>query len=177
MSGEKTLVKTEPFGRFVQLMAIAARHAHGTSRLVSVATPKDLDERIAESTTYPEDIFNKPEAFVWKAESAPGVPAGSFPKGNFGQEVIRVAPVDDMQHRWWPVDSIPGTNILGINDEHGNPEDGVFTLDDLDKFYWDLCGAGKWIIYESKCGDWERIEHIHDQLDGLIYGSRIRYYK
>jgi len=39
------------------------------------------------------------------------------------------------------------------------------------------CGAGKWIMYESKCGSAERIEHVCDQLDGSSYGARIRYYK
>jgi len=41
------------------------------------------------------------------------------------------------------------------------------------------CGKGQWIMYESKCGNAERIEHIYDQLDNstLGYGSRTRYYK
>jgi len=39
------------------------------------------------------------------------------------------------------------------------------------------CGAGKWIMYESKCGGWERIEHVHDQLNGSTYGSPTRFYK
>jgi len=60
-----------------------------------VADPKDLDERIAESTTYPEDTFNKPEAFAWKAADADGKPAGEFPKGNIGQEVLWVAPKEE----------------------------------------------------------------------------------
>jgi hypothetical protein len=39
------------------------------------------------------------------------------------------------------------------------------------------CGAGKWIMYESKCGNAECIEHVYDQLDGSSYGTRTRYYK
>lgn len=38
------------------------------------------------------------------------------------------------------------------------------------------CGNGKWIMYESKVGVGERIEHVHDQLDNT-YGGRVRYYK
>jgi hypothetical protein len=39
------------------------------------------------------------------------------------------------------------------------------------------CGAGKWTMFESKCGDWECIEHEYDQLDGMEYGYPIRFYK
>jgi hypothetical protein len=44
------------------------------------------------------------------------------------------------------------------------------------------CGAGKWIMYRSKCGPAEVIEHTYNQLDGSHptlagYGSRSRYYK
>ncbi len=39
------------------------------------------------------------------------------------------------------------------------------------------CGAGKWIMFESKCGPYEIIEHVHDQLDRGDYGSAIRFYK
>jgi len=39
------------------------------------------------------------------------------------------------------------------------------------------CGSGKWIMYGSKCGQWERIEHVWDQLNGSTYGNPIRYYK
>jgi len=39
------------------------------------------------------------------------------------------------------------------------------------------CGAGKWIMFESKCGEWVRMEHVWDQLNGGIYGSPTRYYK
>ncbi len=39
-----------------------------------------------------------------------------------------------------------------------------------------ICGAGKWIMYESKIGPWERIEHVNDQLNGLTYGAPFRYY-
>jgi len=39
------------------------------------------------------------------------------------------------------------------------------------------CGRGKWIMYESKCGDYERIEHVWDQLNDGEYGDPIRYYK
>jgi len=39
------------------------------------------------------------------------------------------------------------------------------------------CGAGKWIMFESKCGEWVRIEHVHNQLNGVVYGDPVRYYK
>jgi hypothetical protein len=41
------------------------------------------------------------------------------------------------------------------------------------------CGSGKWIMYESKCGEGEQLEHRHDQLDNstIGYGARTRYYK
>jgi hypothetical protein len=41
------------------------------------------------------------------------------------------------------------------------------------------CGAGKWIMFESKCGQDERIEHVWDQLDGPYpaYGTLHRFYK
>ncbi|MGI6494605.1 MAG: DUF7689 domain-containing protein [Kiritimatiellia bacterium] len=39
------------------------------------------------------------------------------------------------------------------------------------------CGAGKWIMFESKCGSWEKIEHVWDQLNGSSYGSAGRFYK
>jgi len=41
------------------------------------------------------------------------------------------------------------------------------------------CGAGRWIMFESKCGQAARIEHEYDRLDGSTvgYGSRSRYYK
>ena len=38
-------------------------------------------------------------------------------------------------------------------------------------------GMGKWRMFESKCGQWERIEHLFDQLDGGDYGSVFRKYK
>lgn len=38
-------------------------------------------------------------------------------------------------------------------------------------------GAGKWDMFESKCGGLERIEHLRDQLNGSSYGYPIRYYK
>lgn len=39
------------------------------------------------------------------------------------------------------------------------------------------CGAGKWLIYRSKCGACGKIEHEYDQLDGGAYGPRVYYYK
>jgi hypothetical protein len=115
--------------------------------------------------------------------------------------------VGETSWRYHPVASVPGTNIIGIDQEYGN-HNSVFELDsDLDPFYQTKTGytptasgpsdaqvmyysgyhaarrkgcsdgAGKWIMYESKCGDAERIEHLYDQLDGSTYGSRVRYYK
>ncbi len=39
------------------------------------------------------------------------------------------------------------------------------------------CGAGRWIMYESKCGDWERIEHVWNQLNDSDYGTPGKFYK
>jgi len=39
------------------------------------------------------------------------------------------------------------------------------------------CGAGKWIMYESKCGGLERIEHVWDQLNNSNYGDPDRFYQ
>jgi hypothetical protein len=91
-------------------------------------------------------------------------------------------------------------------DEFGN-SNGVFEMSDLDTFYqqkkgWSpnasgyqdaeamyysnyhaarrrqcSCGAEKWIMYESKCGHWERIEHVWNQLSGGLYGTPTRFYK
>jgi hypothetical protein len=39
-----------------------------------------------------------------------------------------------------------------------------------------VCPSGKY-MFESKCGQAERIEHVHDQLNGTTYGSPIKFYK
>ncbi|HOX39202.1 MAG TPA: hypothetical protein PL033_14555 [Candidatus Brocadiia bacterium] len=39
------------------------------------------------------------------------------------------------------------------------------------------CGLGHWIIYESKCGRGERLEHVWDQLNSPSYGVPIKFYK
>jgi hypothetical protein len=39
------------------------------------------------------------------------------------------------------------------------------------------CGAGKWIMYESKCGATNRLEHVWNQLNGSVYGSPGRFYE
>ena len=39
------------------------------------------------------------------------------------------------------------------------------------------CGAGKWIMFGSKLGPYEKIEHVWNQLNGVIYGQPVRYYK
>ena len=115
--------------------------------------------------------------------------------------------VDDYTHWWNPIYTIPGTNVRGIDDEYGNPKNGSLENSDLDNFYYSLkgysptaidandaqvmyysgyhgakkrgcgCGSGKWIMFESKCGGWERIEHIWDQLNGSSYGTPTRFYK
>lgn len=36
------------------------------------------------------------------------------------------------------------------------------------------CGT---CMFESKCGQWVRIEHVWDQLNGDTYGTPIRFYK
>ncbi len=39
------------------------------------------------------------------------------------------------------------------------------------------CGNGQWVMFESKCGNWGRIEHVWDQLNDSGYGSPGRFYK
>jgi len=44
------------------------------------------------------------------------------------------------------------------------------------------CGAGRWIMYRSKMGPEDTIEHVYDQLDWTDvnnsgFGTRVRYYK
>jgi len=40
-----------------------------------------------------------------------------------------------------------------------------------------ICGLGRWIMFESKCGLAERIEHRREQLSNGVYGVPFRYYK
>ena len=92
---------------------------------------------------------------------------------------------------------------ISIDTSYGNG-DGIMTMDELDAFYdangytvtdsssADIMyyskyhgarkkrcsdGAGKWEMFESKCGALERIEHLRDQLNGDLYGFPVRYYK
>ena len=92
---------------------------------------------------------------------------------------------------------------ISIDTSYGNG-DGIMTMDELDAFYdangytvtdsssADIMyyskyhgarkkrcsdGAGKWEMFESKCGALERIEHLRDQLNGDSYGFPVRYYK
>jgi len=39
------------------------------------------------------------------------------------------------------------------------------------------CGAGHWIMFSSKDGSFDRLEHRRDQLNGGIHGNHYRYYK
>ena len=106
--------------------------------------------------------------------------------------------VDVEAHRMHPYDIV-------IDVEWGDG-DGTMTTAELDAFYDDKgfeptgtgpgdadamyyskfhgaakkscsCGAGKWIMFESKCGEWVRMEHVDDQLNGFEYGTPERYYK
>ena len=92
---------------------------------------------------------------------------------------------------------------ISIDTSYGNG-DGIMTMDELDAFYdangytvtdsssadimyyskyHGACkkrcsdGAGKWEMFESKCGALERIEHLRDQLNRDSYGFPVRYYK
>lgn len=38
-------------------------------------------------------------------------------------------------------------------------------------------GAGKWVMFESKLGKQWRIEHVWDQVSGLVNGSPVQFYK
>lgn len=113
--------------------------------------------------------------------------------------------VDETSTWYDPVWSVPHYGIVGIDEEYGDAS-GTLEDADMDAFYLDKksytptasgpedanvmyyqsfhgakkmacsCGAGKWIMYESKCGSEERIEHVHDQInDG--YGAPDRFYK
>jgi len=85
-----------------------------------------------------------------------------------------------------------------IDRDYGD-NDGIFEISDVDAFYAkkgyvsafnhndaDIiyysgfhgarrkhcnCGAGKWIVFESKCGKWIKIEHVWDQLNGSDWES------
>jgi hypothetical protein len=69
----------------------------------------------------------------------------------------------------------------------GNDFEAVATLEEADVMYYSgfhgarkkdcTCGAGKWRMFESKCGNAERIEHVHNQLNGSTYGEPVRYYR
>jgi hypothetical protein len=39
------------------------------------------------------------------------------------------------------------------------------------------CGAGKWIMFESKLGEWFAVEHVWNHLNGTFYGIPSRFYK
>jgi len=39
------------------------------------------------------------------------------------------------------------------------------------------CGAGKWIMFESKLGEEFSIEHVHDGLNDAVYGNPNGFYK
>jgi len=98
-------------------------------------------------------------------------------------------------------------NPQDIDRDFGNPSNGTFEISDMDNFYytkmgWDPtatraddaeamyysgyhaakkkgcgCGSQKWIMFESKCGAWERIEHLWDAVTGTTYGTPVRFYK
>jgi hypothetical protein len=117
--------------------------------------------------------------------------------------------VNEHVHRYHEVSSVPGTNIIGIDEVYGDPTNGRLEISDMDNFYYLKkgyqptgtgmndstvvyysqfhaaikvssscnCGGGFWNMFESKCGDSERIEHVDHQLNGVVYGSPIRYYK
>jgi len=38
------------------------------------------------------------------------------------------------------------------------------------------CGAEQWLMFESKCGRWERVEHVWNQLD-QSYGAPGTFYQ
>jgi hypothetical protein len=97
-------------------------------------------------------------------------------------------------------------NVVIIDEQWGN-SDGTLSIAEIDAFYFDkgyvptgtnaqdseimyydgyhgarkktscTCGAGKWIMYESKLGGRQRIEHVWDQVNSGSYGSPIRFYK
>ncbi len=98
-----------------------------------------------------------------------------------------------------------GTNLVGIDETYGDG-DAVFEWSDLDAFYQTKkgylplatgpadatviyyagfhsavrrncgCGAGAWMMFESKCGAMERIEHVWDQVV-RTYGEAVRFYE
>ena len=112
----------------------------------------------------------------------------------------------DITDAWVYQEGNPGPPHISIGRDYGD-KDGVFDYpDDLDAFYAaksyyptasgpedaDVmyysefhaarkmgcdCGAGKWIMFESKCGVEERLEHVWNQLNGAVYGTPVRFYK
>ena len=119
------------------------------------------------------------------------------------EQVILIGGVSVADH--W----LGGVHYVGIDAKYGNSNGVFEIQADLDAFYaaeasvtptatgpgdasviyYDgyhgakkkgcTCGSGKWIMFESKCGQWLRLEHVYDQLDGSTcgYGARTRYYK
>jgi hypothetical protein len=113
--------------------------------------------------------------------------------------------VGETDHWYNAVAGREGTNLVGIDEAYGN-HDGLFDWSDLDAFYWTKkgylplasgpadaaviyyaafhgavrrpcgCGAGEWLMFESKCGAMERIEHVWDQVIPT-YGEAVRFYR
>ena len=38
------------------------------------------------------------------------------------------------------------------------------------------CGSGRWEVFESKCGEGRKMEHVYDQIT-CVYGPPVRFYK
>jgi len=70
---------------------------------------------------------------------------------------------------WTPIDPMPpdprDAEAMYYDGFHGAKKMGC------------SCGASKWIMFESKCGPQERIEHVWNQLNGTTYGAPVRFYK
>jgi len=108
--------------------------------------------------------------------------------------------------RWIGAVGPPEFGTEFIDRDHGDPApNGTLEPADVDKFYADYgftrvftigeadviyysgfhaakkkscaCGAGKWVMFESKCGDLDLIEHVRDQINGGLYGNAVRFYK
>lgn len=101
------------------------------------------------------------------------------PRGD-GDSVIEVSDFDalyDYYNFTTTSDINEATIILYKNTGKASPSNPDGITHAARKLQGCSCGAGKWIMFESKLGPTERIEHRRDQLNGTNYGEPFRYYK
>ena len=92
--------------------------------------------------------------------------------GNPVDHVFQESDMDDFYFKkqaWTPIHPMPpdphDAEAMYYDGFHGAKKMGC------------SCGSSKWIMFESKCGQQERIEHVWNQLNGTIYGTPTRFYE